>query len=133
LKPNLKLYRLSVGVLSLIFFGSALFAFVDRTGQIREFRELNYPGYIPIPLAIAKLCGIVALVTRKSRALKDLAMAGFLFDMILAAVALRDSRAIIAIVGLAVWGVVYWQDRLLFPMIPASTAKTDSGSEHGKG
>jgi DoxX-like family len=126
MKPNLKLYRLSVGVLSLIFFGSALFAFVDRTGQVREFRELNYPGYIPIPLAIAKLAGIIALVTRKSRELKDLAMAGFLFDMILAAVALRDGRASIAIVGLAVWVVVYWQDKLLFPMIPAPDPERES-------
>jgi ABC-type Na+ efflux pump permease subunit len=126
MKPNLKLYRLSVGVLSLIFFGSALFAFVDRTGQVREFQELNYPGYIPIPLAIAKLAGIIALVSRKSRELKDLAMAGFLFDMILAAVALRDGRASIAIVGLAVWVVVYWQDKLLFPMIPAPDPERES-------
>jgi DoxX-like family len=122
-KPNVLLYRVSVGLLSLIFFGSALFAFVDRTGQVREFRELDYPEYIPIPLAIAKLLGIVALVSRKSRALKDLAMAGFFFDMILAAVALRDSRASFAIIGLVVWVVVYWQDRLLFPMVPANSTE----------
>jgi hypothetical protein len=119
MKPNMRLYRVSVGVLSLIFLGSALFAFVDRAGQIREFRELNYPGYIPIPLAVAKLCGIVAVVSRKSLALKDLAMAGFLFDMILAAVALRDERAAIAIFGLVAWAIAYWQDRLLFPMVPS--------------
>jgi hypothetical protein len=40
------------------------------------------------------------------------AMVGFLFDMILAAAALRDSRASFAIIGLVVWVVVYWQDRL---------------------
>jgi hypothetical protein len=118
MKPSLVAYRVSVGVLSLIFLGSALFAFVDRTGQIREFRELNYPGYIPVPLAVVKLLGIVAVVSRKSRSLKDLAMAGFLFDMILAAVALRDERSSIAILGLIVWVVAYWQDRLLFPMVP---------------
>jgi hypothetical protein len=51
------------------------------------------------------------------------AMVGFLSDMILAAAALRDSRASLANIGLVVWVVVYWQDRLLFPMVPADSAE----------
>lgn len=122
MKPNRRVFRVSLGVLCLIFLGSALFAFLDPSAQANEFKELSFPGYIPIPLAIAKLLGIVAVVTRKSRLLKDLAMAGFLFDMILATAALRDDRAVPAVVGLVVWGIVYWQDQLLYPVreVPVS-------------
>ena len=48
------------------------------------FTHLNYPSYIVIPLAIAKVLGIVAVLTRLSGWLTEWAYAGFFFDALLA-------------------------------------------------
>ena len=48
------------------------------------FNKLGYPTYIIYPLAIAKLLGVIAIVTSKSRTLKEWAYAGFFFNFVLA-------------------------------------------------
>src|SRR5688572_10993742 len=48
------------------------------------FHKLGYPTYLIYPLAIAKLLGIVAIITRRSRALKEWAYAGFFFNFLIA-------------------------------------------------
>lgn len=48
------------------------------------FEKLGYPAYIVYPLAIAKLLGLLAIWTNKSKALKEWAYAGFFFDFVLA-------------------------------------------------
>ncbi len=51
------------------------------------FSQLNYPDYLVIPLAIAKVMGIVAILYRKNNWLKEWAYAGFFFDGVLATTA----------------------------------------------
>ncbi len=48
------------------------------------FSRLGYPTYIIYPLAIAKVLGVIAIVTKKSELLKEWAYAGFSFDFTLA-------------------------------------------------
>ncbi len=48
------------------------------------FASLGYPTYIVYPLAVAKLLGIVAILTKQSELLKEWAYAGFFFDFVLA-------------------------------------------------
>lgn len=49
------------------------------------FKSLGYPTYLIYPLAIAKCLGVIAIISKKSRLLKEWAYAGFFFDVILAA------------------------------------------------
>lgn len=56
-----------------------------NTDMIKGYFEmLHYPSYVVIPLAIAKILGIIAILSRKINFLKEWAYAGFLFDGILA-------------------------------------------------
>ena len=49
------------------------------------FQLLGYPTYLIYPLAIVKILGVVAILSNKSKLLKEWAYAGFFFDVILAA------------------------------------------------
>ena len=48
---------------------------------------LHYPSYLVYPLAVAKILGIIAVLSNKSKLLKEWAYAGFFFDAVLAATA----------------------------------------------
>lgn len=59
-----------------------------KTEMIKGFFEsFNYPTYIVIPLAIAKILGVVVILTNKVKWLKEWAYAGFFFDLVLASLA----------------------------------------------
>jgi len=51
------------------------------------FQSLGYPAAIVIPLAIAKVLGVIAVTTDLVKILRELAYAGFFIDVILATVA----------------------------------------------
>ncbi len=51
------------------------------------FENFNYPSYIVIPLAILKILGIAAILSRKSKWLTEWAYAGFFFNLVLATIA----------------------------------------------
>ena len=51
------------------------------------FEMLSYPTNLVYPLAIAKILGIVAVLTNVSIVLKEWAYAGFFFDALLATLA----------------------------------------------
>ena len=98
---NKIIYWVSTGLLCLLMFGSAMmyFFFIDPT----VFVDLGYPTYLIYPLAVAKLLGITAILTRKSELLKEWAYAGFFFDMVLALaahIAVRDGEWPPAALGL---------------------------------
>jgi hypothetical protein len=45
---------------------------------------MGFPAWMIVPLGIAKLLGVIAIVTRLSSTLKEYAYAGFLFDFLMA-------------------------------------------------
>ncbi|MDT0558250.1 DoxX family protein [Ichthyenterobacterium sp. W332] len=62
--------------------------YFTKTEMIKGFFEsFNYPTYLVIPLAIAKVLGIVMLLWRYSKWLTEWAYAGFFFDLLLASAA----------------------------------------------
>lgn len=81
---NKVIYWLFTGVMCLIFALSASMYFVKYEMVRGFFEELNYPVYIIYPLAIAKILGIVAILSNRSKLLKEWAYAGFFFDSVLA-------------------------------------------------
>ena len=51
------------------------------------FESFNYPTYIVIPLAVAKILGVIMILWRYSKWLTEWAYAGFFFDLVLASFA----------------------------------------------
>ena len=59
--------------------------FTFNSEQIAQlFNRLNMPTMLIIPIGIAKLLGIIAIVSRKNLLLKDLAYYGFFIDFVAA-------------------------------------------------
>lgn len=67
--------------------GSAGMYLINHSMVADLFKQLGYPSYLVYPLAIAKVLGVIAVLTKKSRILKEWAYAGFFFDLLLAAAA----------------------------------------------
>ncbi len=78
-------YWIVTGLLCLMMLGSAGMYIFNHAEVLTIFTSLGYPTYIVYPLAIAKILGIIAIVTNKSKTLKGLAYAGFFYDFLLAA------------------------------------------------
>jgi hypothetical protein len=100
-----------------VFLVSVLLTVVDYDGTIAQLRDLGFPTYFAWPQAAAKLLGVVAVLTRRSRTLALFAYAGFLFDMLLALaahVAEREPYALVAVAGLVIWGFAFAADRRRF-------------------
>jgi DoxX-like family len=77
-------FRIATGLLSVIalmFVGNSLFNAEMFTNR---FASLGYPTYLIYPLAVAKILGLVAIWSNKSKTLKEWAYAGFFFNFVLA-------------------------------------------------
>lgn len=110
-------YRVAVGALCAVFLFSALLTVVDLDGTEAELRKLGFPDYFAWPQTVAKVLGVAAVLSRRSRTLALFAYAGFLFDMLLALaahVAERDSGVWLAAGGLVVWAFAFAADRRRF-------------------
>ena len=92
----------------LLFLGSAIWTLFDISGTIAETQALGYPSFTVIPLAIAKILGIIAILTNKSRTLKEFAFAGFLYDIVLASLGHYYNPGIGTGIGVAFFGLFLW-------------------------
>lgn len=98
------LYWVSTAVLCGIFLYSALMYFT-KTEIIKGFFEsFNYPTYIIIPLAIAKILGVFIVLWRPNTWLTEWAYAGFFFDLVLATAA--HYYAGHGILGFSLYGLI---------------------------
>ncbi|PSJ57478.1 DoxX family protein [Kumtagia ephedrae] len=100
------LYWISTGLLSLLYLSSA-FLYLTKGAWVRQtLAELNYPAPYLVPfMVVVKVLGPVAILSRVSTPLSDLAYAGILFHLVLSASAHLGVRkpkgALPAIIGLA--------------------------------
>ena len=92
----------------LIFLFSAYNYFTKYDIMSGYFVKLGYPTYLVYPLAVAKILGVIAVLSRKSMMLKEWAYAGFFFDALLAFTAHKVAQdgaemfATIALVSLVI-------------------------------
>ena len=109
-------YWIDTGLLSLMMLGSAGMYIFNHAAVLGIFTNLGYPTYIVYPLAIAKILGVIAILSKQSKTLKEWAYAGFFFDFILAASAhyFANESPIIAIVALLLLLVSYALDRKFY-------------------
>ena len=84
MKTNKIVYWIATGLLCLMMLGSAGMYIFNHAEVAKIFTDLGYPTYIIYPLAIAKILGVIAILTKYSKSLKEWAYAGFFFDFILA-------------------------------------------------
>ena len=78
------LFRVFTGLLAALMVGSAARALLDYPWARASFEHLGYPTYIIVPLEIAKLLGVAAVLSNVSPFLKNLAYAGFFYHLLLA-------------------------------------------------
>ncbi|WP_197076627.1 DoxX family protein [Hymenobacter terrenus] len=108
------LYGISISLFSAIFVFSALLTIIDVQGSYAEFQRLSFPTWLTYPTGIAKLLGVLAILKSKSRSLKDLAFAGFLYDLLLALgahIAVWDILVLGPVISLVVWAFAFITDR----------------------
>ena len=84
MKTQKIIYWVVTGLLSaLVLMSAGMYIF--KHGDIEKaFIHLGYPVYIIYPLAIAKILGVVAILSKLSPKLKEWAYVGFFFNFLLA-------------------------------------------------
>lgn len=124
-KRNTIIYWAATGLFSALILMGACMYFLKFEMVSGMFLKLGYPTHIIYPLAIAKILGVVAILSKKSPLLKEWAYAGFVFDLILAVMAhiqVADGEFMGALVAL----VLVLTSRVFEPKVFASEA----GQEH---
>ena len=87
MKRDKVIYWISTGLFTTLMLMSAGMYFFNNEMVSEIFTSLGFPTYIIYPLAVAKILGLIAIWTNKSKMLKEWAYAGFFFDFVLAATA----------------------------------------------
>ncbi|MGB5942974.1 MAG: DoxX family protein [Leeuwenhoekiella sp.] len=81
------------------------------------FTSLGFPTWLIFPLAILKIFGVLVILIKESKSLKELAYAGFLFDVVLALAAqliAGHGGFLTAIVALIMLLISWAYDRKVF-------------------
>lgn len=87
MKANKIIYWIATGIMVTVFAYSA-FMYLTKFEMVQGFyTALGFPTWLVLPSAVAKILGIVAILSRKSTLLKEWAYAGFFFDALLATAA----------------------------------------------
>ncbi|MDY8135168.1 DoxX family protein [Aquimarina sp. 2201CG5-10] len=80
-------YWIATAALCAIMLYSAQMYFRNTEMVEGFFESFNYPKYIVIPLAVAKVLAVIAILTNKIKWIKEWAYAGIFFDLVLASMA----------------------------------------------
>lgn len=79
------LYWLSTAALALLYLASATLYVTKKAWVGQALADLGYPSYLIPMLTALKILGVVAILSRPSVALSDLAYAGMLYHLLLSA------------------------------------------------
>jgi len=103
MKTKKIIYWVATAFICLLFLYSAGMYFLNTEMVKGFFESFNYPTYIVIPLAVAKVLAVLMILWRKSHWLTEWAYAGLFFDLLLAFLAHQtaaDGGAILPLVGM---------------------------------
>ncbi len=117
MKTNKIIYWASTTLLCLLFFAGAMMYVFNTPRAEGFFVSLGFPTWLIYPLATAKVLGVLAVLTRYSNFLKELAYAGFLYDALLALAAhlvVGDGEYGPAVVSIVLIAVSWTFDRRVF-------------------
>ncbi len=110
------IYWIITGLLCLFMLVAAGMYIVHYQTVTAIFTHLEYPPYLVYPLAAAKILGVIAILTKKSKTLKEWAYAGFFFDFILALAAHANAgESVLApVIALVLLVASYALDRRIY-------------------
>lgn len=117
MKNNKIVYWIATGLMSALFLFSASMYLFSYEQINAFFVNLGFPTWLIYPLAVLKILGVIAVITKKSNFLKELAYAGFLFDAILALgahLAVSDGEQMAAILAIIFTTTSWIFDRKVF-------------------
>lgn len=80
-------YWIVTGIFCLMMLAAAAMEIISFRESAEFVVSLGYPAHIAYVLPVTKILGVIAILTKKSRILKEWAYAGFFFDFVLAALA----------------------------------------------
>ena len=114
-KSDKIIYWTATGIMLFLMFASIVSYALrwDTIGAV--FQELGYPGYIPYPLWVLKVIGVVVIITNKYDNLKNWVYATYFVNMLLALGAHLSNDTLIwhAVVGTIAIVVSYiYSDRV---------------------
>ena len=84
MKRDRIIYWVATGLLGLFMVGSGIGYFLKTDEVQATFAQLGFPTYLVIPVGIAKILAIVAIVTNLNSTLRGLAYAGLFFEFLIA-------------------------------------------------
>lgn len=97
------IYWIATALLSALFLYSA-FTYLTDTAVIEgNYQDYQYPSYLVIPMAVAKVFAIIVILIRKPKWVMEWAYAGLFFDMALATLAhykINDPSITLPLVGI---------------------------------
>lgn len=119
----MKIQRITYWIASVlvcaIFVYSAQMYFTNTTGVQGYFEHLQYPAYLVIPLAIAKIVAIIMVLWRGIPWMTEWAYAGLFFDGVLALAAhlhASDGGYLFSLLVVIVLPVSYFLGKKVRPM-----------------
>ena len=116
-KSDKVIYWGATALITALMLMSAGMYFFDNATVQEAYITLGFPTFIIYPLAVAKILGILAIWTKKSKTLKEWAYAGFFFNLVLAVAAhfnINDGQYVGALIGLVLLLISYAYDRKLY-------------------
>lgn len=111
------IYWISTGILSLLMLGSGFGYFFNYSKISAIVETVDFPAWIIYPLGVAKILGVIAIVTRLSPTLKEWAYAGFTFNLLMASAAhyfVADGDHIGPLIPFAILMVSYFTQKRVF-------------------
>ena len=99
------IYWIATGLLSALFLYSAFLFLTDTLVIQGHYQDYQYPSYLVVPMAIAKIFAILVILFRKPKWVMEWAYAGLFFDLVLASFAhyrLGDPN-----LTLTLWGILF--------------------------
>ena len=113
------IYWISTGLILAMMLFSAASSFMDNPDGAKMLSAIGYRPYVLQLLAIAKILGIIAILTPGFPRLTEWAYAGFTFDLIGASVsfyasgfAVKDWAFIPVLIALLVCSYIFYHKRL---------------------
>jgi hypothetical protein len=114
-----RLYWIATGLFTALFTGSVVFGLLDLNESYKEFQRLEFPAWSFIFLTVAKVLGLIAILSNRSQTLKDFAFAGFLYDLLLALgghIAQREIQVLLPLLSLPIWAFAFIMNRRMYPV-----------------
>lgn len=105
------IYWIATGLLSALFLYSAFTYLTDTSVIEGNYQDFQYPSYLVIPMALAKIIAIIFIVLRKPKWVMEWAYAGLFFDMVLASFAhysINDPGITLPLVGIILLLISYF-------------------------